>query len=378
MLRRPAVRDAVVNTFGEAYYRKMIPWIAHIARPETQLDTYGQYIARFLRRNTTLVMLGLKASVALKQFGSFTQTIKELGVKDSMAGLARMMTYPRSSVEFMFANSEFMRQRRKSWDREAAQQFGSGRAFRLDVRQKMANAFMWPIGAVDLVTAGSTWLSAYRVGLKKNGFSHDQAVQYADQIVRTTQPSATPKDLAGVQREGGEFQKAMTMFYTFFSVAYNQQWAAASRFRQQPKSIRSFVTLARDVWWLVIAAALYGQLVSGDIPDEDDWYGGKSVVNYMAAGIPHLRDGVNAMVSGYDYTVSPIMEGYRSLDRLKSSFTSDEFDEWRATKSALDVVGYTFGLPSKQISKTLEGAAQLGEGDTENPLVLLFGKERNE
>ena len=68
-------------------------------------------------------------------------------------------------------------------------------------RELASEIFMYPIGIMDAAATYPTWLAAYEVAVGKPGeFKTEQdRIEYADMIVRTTQPTASPKDLAAVQ-----------------------------------------------------------------------------------------------------------------------------------------------------------------------------------
>ena len=85
------------------------PGWSWIARPHEEIKTYGDWLAGHLRRNTTLVMLGLKASVAAKQTLSYTQTIDAVGIKAAKNGIKRFYANPFGQIEWVNERSVAMR-----------------------------------------------------------------------------------------------------------------------------------------------------------------------------------------------------------------------------------------------------------------------------
>ena len=70
----------------------------------------------------------------------------------------------------------------------------------------------------------------------------------------------------------------------------------------------SFGQLMASYWWLVILPAYMGQMIN-----EREFLGPKdaalAMASYIAAGVPWVRDVVNAMTSGFDYNGEPCHRG---------------------------------------------------------------------
>ncbi len=369
--KNPAFRQAVEDTMGREVYKQIQPWMQAIARPQQAPETYGEALVGAIRRNTTLVMLGLKATVSAKQFLSYTQTIDKLGVKAAGDGLRRFFANPWETIEFVDQRSEAMRQRRNAWDREVKVVMAQIKPGRKSARQVMGRVFMWPIGMMDAVATYPTWVAAYTKAMKDFGWNEEKAINYADRIVRTTQPTARTKDLARIQR-GSEYQKLMTMFYTFFSVQFNHLWSRTAAWKEGKITT---MQLARSYFWSVIIPAYLAQMIA-DYEPPDAKETGKALLNYIAGGIPYLRDIVNAATSGYDYTISPTAEFGRAVTRLSRSITAEEVDPVKVAKGAIEVGGYLFGIPSKQAVITMQGALDLANDETDNPLRLIFPEKK--
>jgi hypothetical protein len=369
--KQPAFRQAVEDTMGREVYKQILPWMQAIARPQQSPDTYGEAIVGHVRRNTTMVMLGLKATVSAKQFLSFSQTIDKVGFKAASEGLGRFFSHPWETIEFVNSRSEAMRQRRNAWDREIKAVMDQSKPGIKSSRQKMGAVFMWPIGLMDAIATYPSWIAGYTKGLKEFGWSEEKAINYADRVVRTTQPTARIKDLAKIQR-GSEYQKAMTMFYTFFSIQFNHLWSRSAAWKEG--KITS-MQLARSYMWSVILPAYLAQLIV-DYEPPDATGLAKSLVNYVSGGIPYLRDIVNSITTGYDYSVSPATEFGKTVARVAKSVTAEDIDPVKMAKGAIEVGGYVFGIPSKQAVITLQGILDLANDETDNPLRLIFPEKK--
>jgi hypothetical protein len=237
---------------------------------------------------------------------------------------------------------------------------------------------------MDLMATYPSWLAGYKNGMEK--FSdREKAIEYADMIVRTTQPTASPKDLTWVQRGGktrSEMHKSLTMFYTFFNMFANRMRETHRRFGA--KNINS-AQLLKSYWWLVVAPAiLVGVIQRRGIGDDDDkgakdvaWTATKDIIGYYVAGVPYVRDFVNGFMSDYGYSISPIEGAGEAVERLRWGFgkkhpVRDYLTTRKFPKDIISVTGYAVGLPSAQINIALDGILDLAVGETDDLSRLLF------
>ncbi|MBV5337878.1 MAG: hypothetical protein J0653_08150 [Deltaproteobacteria bacterium] len=66
---------------------------------------------------------------------------------------------------------------------------------------------------------------------------------------------------------------------------------------------------------------------------------------------------------------------YRTLCQFIIQLHQGEFDD-AFRKAAINTVGGLFGLPSAQINRTITGVKALSEGETSNPLAIVFGHQK--
>jgi hypothetical protein len=242
----------------------------------------------------------------------------------------------------------------------------------------MKESFFYLIGLMDAVATYPSWLGAYRRGMRQFQGDEARAVDYADHVVRTTQPAASPKDLAQVQR-GTEFWKIFTSFYTFFSVFYGRASMRAGQARARgvkglPQAMASFMLL------YAIPSALSYIISERRVPDVGDEEDRKELLKAMAsygiATVPVARDVMSAILTKFDYTMSPTQGAFDSVARMVKTMTKDDVDEWQAFKRSVEVAGYWGHLPSRQIIITTEGIIDLSRGRTDDWSRLLFPEKR--
>jgi hypothetical protein len=408
---RTAVRDVqkiLTNAkFAEAFkaylgddaYQQLRDWLKAVARPERMPVSHLEGILDSIRKNATLVSLGLKVLTSIKQSFSYTQTVDEIGLRWSSKGLLQFLRHPVDSYRFATSRSVQLRNRGKSWDREVAHLLRSEeltgvfaprkhkRALAAKERfsysrRKAAELFMFSLRAVDLVTTTATWLGAYEQAIFE-GKSDADAVFYADNVVTATQPVSGVKDLVSMHRKPG-FMKLITMFQTFFISYHNRMQEVAYRLKEDPDF--GLMDGARSFIYLTILPVFMSYLLAErSLPDDvDDWKeGGKQLVQYLVGGIPFVRDAVAALTAPFGYSLSPI-EGaveavvYFKNDLLRALDLDREVDPQKLTKHVVLLLGYLLGLPARQVVIAMEGTRDLAEGRTKNPLRMLIPPTREE
>jgi hypothetical protein len=370
----PRFRTAVTETLGEEIYRQFVPWIQEIAKPRREPLSKIEKWARRLRRNATTVALGLKVTVAEVQTLSLTQTIDELGLVPVLSAMSKFYVNPWKAKAFVDELSVEIEQRGRRWDRELRDLYGRFNPAEFKGSTAAKDAFFAMIRFMDSVATYPSWIAAYTEGLKRWPENQRKAIEYADMVVRRTQPVASPKDLAEIQR-GGELKKSLTMFYTFFSVFENRMQELHRRYRMKDIST---VELLKSYWWMMIVPAIVADVIrERRIPEPTEAAG--RVLSYRFAGKPFIRDIVGAIVTDYDYQFSPVVRAVEVQTRLAKELAkipTGDMEARRLARYGIETAGYWWGLPSAQVTITLDGILDLAEGQTEKPSRLLFRERR--
>ena len=386
ILANEKYRAMVDNTLGSEYYDQMMPWLAHIAKPKVEYSP-GANLANKIRNNTTIVALGLKVSVSLKQAGSITQTIDELNLLTGSKTKGLWLTAKAVSdfyrdrkqmVDFIKESSPLMDNRKKNWNRELMEFYNSTDLKNFGGSAVTRDAFFWMIQAVDQAVTFPSWYAGYLHGMEIHRGDHNRAVKVADKIVRKTQPVASPADLSMFQRGGkkrNELLKWGTMFYTHFANFQNRMW--------QTKQLHKLGQIDRveayaSYWWILIAPALLGgALGRRELPKGWNWV--KDIIGYRLAGLPIIRDIIGPMITGYDYAMTPITRAFATPARIAKIATSKGKEKaGKIFREVVRLAGYIFGLPSDQALITMDGTIDLMSGETNKPQRLLFRKPYRE
>ena len=227
--------------------------------------------------------------------------------------------------------------------------------------EQLANSYFNLIGIGDMAVALPTWYAAYQKALDGNVEgaevnNEQQAIAYADQTVRITQGSGEIKDLSGVQR-GSDTQKLFTMFYSYFSVLYNQFSRTNGEFRSE----KDFTNFINSLFLLWLAPAVLEQVLLDRGPDEDADEAERrhhylmTLGGYPLNGVIGVRDLVNG-AGEFGYNPSPAFDGFRFGSRTIRAATQTAVgaDEWsdKDTKAAFMSLSYATGIPGRQMLVT--------------------------
>jgi hypothetical protein len=200
------------------------------------------------------------------------------------------------------------------------------------------------------------------------GLSGKDVVQYAESVVRTTQSGGGLKDLAGIQ-SGSEITKALTPFYTYFSVLYNRLSEAGRKDLIQgfvkgntaADKMRGAHEFATNYVWLILAPVIIENLMMGDREGDEDllndlmW----DQLLYPMTAIPLARDIASSMVLGFE----PETPMTGALDSVIKG-TKGTYDlmtgegNWTDVRNAMRALTTTTGLPFFAAAKVAEAVQQ--------------------
>lgn len=389
VLRDGDIRRAIVETHGESSYYELMAWLKHVANPRRPITSWHEKAMRSVRFNTTTALLGASWSIMVAQPISFTQTVHALGggataMKRMAQGFVALVSSPLETVDEIKKKSAQMRARATAWNRELMDMMGDLRPESGPLKRhwtKLRELAMYPITIGDYVGAFPSWLAAEQHAILDLGMTEEQAVAYADKIVRETQPASSPKDLAGIQR-GGEYMKALTMFYGFFSVFYNRMYNTHAALFQRERLDVGFTDLAKAWIWMVLVPPLIMRLFKkGEPPDEEYLSGGywKDLAGYLSGQFPIVRDFSNYVLTGFDYSMSPVESYFTTPGRLLRELgKGSDADAEKLAELTFKSGAFVAGLPYRQALITMQGAVDLINGETRNPLRLLYPEPRED
>jgi len=295
---------AVVERMGPAVLTNLKEQLAFIANPRKQtVDPQLEGWLGRLRAGTTAWMLAYNASVAAKQGLSAFAAAQYIGNRGLAAAYIKHgLNIPeiKNNILFMLNNSEYMRSRTQSFDQEFRKIFNNldfngvlnpsdlkdlrnligvlglptGKSVKIGSRvyswTDIADIGFFPIKAVDMATVMPIWTEAYQQKMQESN-DQEAAVKYADNVIRSTQPSAQGIDMTKWQRDGG-VASLLSMFGTFTVGKYQQRirlnWRMMKAGKMSKGQYAQTVLLEQIV--PAVAAQVIVTLMKGDSLEDDE------------------------------------------------------------------------------------------------------------
>lgn len=368
VIKNPAFKATVRQRLGTNTYNQFEPWLKKLARPRQKEFTGADRVFRSMRMNVTAAVLGLKVTTALVQpmsaiaaVPSIAQGKLTVGSFELIRGLGSLLV-PGSRSKMKNLSSE-MRFRNNTFNRELNDirddmmlKKGAFKRFGAKGRDLMFTF----IRVMDRIGADSTWLASYNYMVRTSKGNINKAVEYADSVVRRTQPTSSMKDLPQVMTSG-EGMKLFTMFYSYYSVLQNSATELINRRR-----------IGQVSWGKMAASAVYMFIVPAtitalirerktDIEDPETWETyAKSILGHTAGMLPIVRDIVNSELFGFDFQPSPVTGVVSATSRAGQAVYDNivneeelELSDWRNTVTAMGYLGVA-PIPSGQIGSFLK------------------------
>ena len=204
--------------------------------------------ANWIRRKTVNAIIACNLKISLQNLGNvflFGNTVEGFTQADVMAALPKILSGLQSHKAMrqeVFAKSIFMRERAKAPDfamKEVAEENAIIKANKRakGVVNKVTEKLTWAeetsqtfgakmLEVTDNITAVPVWLQAYNKKIQA-GASEQEAVDFADTVIRRTLGSNRLQDVSSIQR-GSSMYKLFTAFQSFFNTQFNQWWREAN------------------------------------------------------------------------------------------------------------------------------------------------------
>lgn len=248
----------------------------------------------------------------------------------------------------------------------------------------------------DGLTAMPIWYGAYTRQMNR-GKTQQEAIDYADSIIRKTMGSTRATDVSSMVRTKGA-TKIFFMFQTFFNTQFNQ-WYVTFKRQELNFSDKEYKKMAKEITSFVcgkwIAFTLFSLLLAGENPfvdDDDDDYNDflSELFSYpFTLGGP-IGQGVNFGVrrmfdmQTFPYRISPIESSLNTVFTSTSTIgkvVRGEKENEELVEPVVNLALLYKGLPN-QLSKWFFNAWDILYGDmtprTEDLFRRRSKRERNE
>jgi len=308
------------DKLGAQMYSQIRSWVQYQSNPTRRIEGPIEAFLESEKQASTVLILGADISVGIKQRLSMLSAVQEIGLdwvvkgfsatdgKSSILGLKNVESWQK-----VLKMSPYMRTRGKNIDREISDLRGkmdplvktwnlSGIEF---TKNDVMNVMMEFIQMNDRATVGVVWQGAFMKSLHLSKTSDEdarikEAVEFADAIVRTTQPSTLPIDLNKLQRSEG-YMRFVTSFMTWTFKNWNRMTSKVNALRDKAITPQAF---ARHFFLEYCLASVSGEIISsllgrGELPE---WYEMMlAPVWFVPGNLPVVRD-----LKSYWYYGQPI------------------------------------------------------------------------
>lgn len=383
LVRSSPIESAIRETVGPEVLREFKKAIEDIAAGDVPAQSEFERGINHLRQGATIVGLGWNTMTSLMQPMGLTQSMVRIGPRWVGKGLARWIgdaTRMEGGVKDVYEKSEFMKLRGQTINREINEIRNKVQGAKLTAVEE---TYFYLIQKLQIVADMPTWLGQYEKAYATSGITDPkeleaEAIAQADQAVRDAQGSGMTGDLARVQR-GGPLQKLFTSFYSYFSTTYNltAERYNMTKFSNPLQAGRFAVDMLLLYSVPSVLTTLMKEALTGKGDDEDKLAEKliRDQLSYLLGAMVGLRE-AGAAVSGFSGYQGPAGTRFFSeLAKLAKQTEQGEID--KGMLKALDNVGgMLFHYPAGQVNRTVEGFLALKEGETANPLALLFGPPR--
>jgi len=380
------VQEMIRGTLGQPYLNEFTRWVNDVADngssgPKSPIANMG----RMARLGVIAVKMGLKMTTAILQPLGITQSMNLVNV----GGVSRQF-FTLSGLRHAGALVEqfpFLKNRMYSYDRNiydfihTATVKGATRSFVDKMSMYLVSASQFYL--VDC----PTFEAAYAKHLSETG-DEKLAEQLAESDVRLSQGSGLIQDMSRLLR-GGEAQKLVTTFSTFFNVFYNLSYRNLSKTKSF-KDVPALIGAAFLTWFIpsVLAPYMTGRAKDWDDDDWDKWIV-LQVIDYPMQTLPLVGELGSYIMprlldlpdEQFDFQVTPAMATVKAATDwidLFGGYVNNERDLEELIEPTIDVFGYGFRLPTDQAKITVGNIAEFLSGEDSEFYIrdLIFKKPK--
>lgn len=408
LLRHDKVKQAIFDHYGQQTYEDLWKNIRDIALGDKTAENSIERFFGSLRRGTVASSLGFNVMQFFTDLGGITQGMSRVGAKWVLMGGRELLGSPtkiKDTIEQMFADSELMRTRSLTRNRELYESKA-----RIEEKGKLAQIAdlgldkvtggkldiadihdftYWLMSKSQMIQEAPVWLGAKIKAM--HDFPADPAkgqdgyveaskkwVSIADQAVLDAYGGGQIKDLSNLQKGGSIKKLVLATFYGFTNRTLNLMTESFLRerllYKQGKKSfVEAAGKVAADTALLYMIPALYVTLVKAALSSGDEK---KSLLTRVledqgsnaVSGIPVLRE-ASPIIQERDYS-GPA--GLRFFSVLSQAGKKARHGDVPA-RELFQAGGILFHYPALQLQRIADGIEALSDGRTMNPTAPVFG-----
>lgn len=357
----------------------------------------------WIRQKTVNVAIMLNFKTAVQNLGNpllYGNVVEGFGYKDVMAAYGNLFLNMqngqgwKATRDLVYSKSPFMKERSTVPDISMRDIKDEGR--KLNPVEKITVEFGTNVlVATDNISAIPVWLQAYQKKINA-GASEQEAVLFAETVIRRTLGSSRITDVAPIQR-GSALMKLFTTFQGFFNTQFNQwqrefgifgrEWSAG----RKAEASKRIVAFAAAKYFMFCLLNLALALEPPFEEDDDGWVKyGKELLQYPMSLLGPVGQVANTLVSNmvgmrtYGYRMTAVQGAFEQLERTGAKLgkvIQGKAEPEEAVEPLANLGGLIAGVPA-QFNKLFFNAYDIVVNDMEPQWGDIYRrrpkKERNE
>jgi hypothetical protein len=381
IINHPKTKNAIIDEYGEEWYRDLKQWFGDVFSGKEPQDLSPiDNIFRWLRLQTPVSLLYMNVMVPVRQTGSLALGFNRVGLKKGIPALLEYIKNPVKIDNLIYQKDPIQKYRRVERDIEEIIKRRLSTIKGLTGKPGTFEFGIKPVIFFDRRTSNCVWWMAYKKYLRENTTKiidpdklEKKAIDYAQYVVRQTQPAWTMKDLPSLYRKSSEITKGFTMFQNYPNQLYNE--LIPDTFRAYKEGKIGKIELMSHLWWiLVVSSFLYGTSRRWRLPTLKEAL--VDILLQPLSFIPMGRDFAivleakltNKPLYDMNFTIPPFIFFNSALKTIavKKPITK--------LKYAVRTAAFGLGIPYTQLYRTFRGLNDLLRGETRD-LRRLFVSE---
>jgi len=367
LLSNPKLIEAIKQKRGNPFYQNLKSWLLDVSdtNPGISFDQVDK-IARLLRVRAADAMLGFNVVSAMKQPISVLNACAEIGVFNVLNGIQQLTKSPIATSRIVYKKSPLVRNRKGQFDRVISELEQSKNIKQIIKQSKTkSDVIIGLLKFMDQQSVKAVWKGAYDQALGKN-MTDQQAIDYADKVIRKTQPMAGVKDLAKWFR-GGTLSKMFTMFQNQVNNNYNY-YTQDILGKYRAGEIGVGKVMYRVAFSYIMPALLMGMITRGRLP-KDTKEVLKDLVSFPIAGLFFVGAIVRSIVDGFDEFSIPPLSWANDIIKAGTMKTIPT-----KIKYGLSALAKVLGIPWNQPYRSVKGMIDYLGGATDDLRRLVYSE----
>lgn len=396
LLRNPELKEAIFNYDPTAATEMLFPWLQRAVRQTVETPASGDgghafdNFCRILRARVGMQLMFFNIINTLQQLTGFSTMLAEVKLKYLRRALVNYIRNPGEAANAAREASILMRNRTDSQSYEIAkviEQLTTDIGTMKRTQEWFARNAYATQQALQNVMDVIVWHAAFEQAVEQ-GDSNEDAIAFANGVVRKTQMSVAPEDISSIE-SGSPFVRMFTQFLNYFNMVQNLLQTEVLKAIRETGLKKKY---ARLVYLYIVGFAIpavFGEVIAtalrgGPDDDDDDGYTDEwlevffvSQVRYALAAAPVAGQFGNAVISNlnnvpYDDRVSlspafSALETGAGLSGIVMAIMDPERDvsDRKAVRDILSILGLATGLPLGAAGRPLGYLAGVAEGRIE-------------